>query len=386
MPRAFGAAGELASLGVAEGSRIAVDSPDVLPWLLGADLLGAATLVVEPSWTPRERDAVLGDARPDVVVTGSPESTSDSVPRAGDGHTIFYLPTTSGSSGRPKVLARTRDSWLRSFSALGPVSGPVLIPGPLSSSLFLFGALHALWCGQELRLAPRWQPGATDATTVHLVPAMLARLLAVLERRRAPCGLRTVVCGGAEVGDDLRARFSRVLPEAELISYYGSAEHSLIAIRRDDSGLRTVPGVETDIRDGVLWVRSPLAFSGYLRDGVLHPAPEWSTVDDLAERDPSGALRVLGRAGAMVSSGGKLVSAEEVESVLREVRGVVDVLVKGTPHPTLGAVVTAVVEGPAAMRDLRAAARAGLEPGKRPRRWVRAESLPRTASGKVRRW
>src|SRR5438067_9656928 len=162
MPRAFGAAGELASLGVAEGSRIAVDSPDVLPWLLGADLLGAATLVVEPSWTPRERDAVLGDARPDVVVTGSPESTSDSVPRAGDGNTTFYLPTTSGSSGRPKVLARTRDSWLRSFAALGPVSGPVLIPGPLSSSLFLFGALHALWCGQELRLAPRWQPGATD--------------------------------------------------------------------------------------------------------------------------------------------------------------------------------------------------------------------------------
>lgn len=392
LERVYGAARELAARGVVEGTRVAVESADVLPWFLGADLLGAATLVVEPSWTLRERDAVLEDARPDVVATGSPEPSSEIVPRAGDENTHFYLPATSGSSGRPKVLLRTRHSWSRSFAALGrfPEGGPVLIPGPLSSSLFLFGALHAMWGGHEVRLLPRWKPEAAcvDVTAVHLVPAMLSNLLAVVERRpdlRDGCALRTVVCGGAHVDDNLRTRFARLLPRAELVEYYGSAEHSLIALRRDDRGLLPAPDVELDIRDGILWVRSPLSFSGYLRQGVLVPAPEWSTVEDRVERAASGALTVLGRASMMVSSGGKLVAVEEVESVLRQVPGVVDVLVTGTPHPTLGAVVTAVVEGEPDLRDLRAAARAGLELGKRPRRWLKTDALPRTASGKLRR-
>ncbi|WP_067135706.1 class I adenylate-forming enzyme family protein [Microtetraspora malaysiensis] len=401
LARAHGAARLLAGRGVGAGARIAVDVADpwdALAWFLGADLLGAATLMVEPAWTPRERAAVLADARPHLVVTGTPSPAAHGITPAGDDDTFFYLPTTSGSSSRPKVLIRTRGSWLRSFAALGRLPGPVLIPGPLSSSLFLFGALHALWCGHELRLSPRWDPeaaagAARDAAAVHLVPAMLAGLLAVLDRRpdlRAACTLRTVVCGGAHLGAETRERFARLLPDTELIEYYGSAEHSLIAIRRGDDGLRPVPGVRLDIRDGLLWVNSPLAYGGRLRDGGLEPdGAGWSTVGDRVELDPSGCLVVRGRAGAVVSSGGRLVSAEEVEAVLRGVPGVTDVLVTGTPHPALGAIVTAVVEVGAdarpALRDLRAAARTALEPGKRPRRWLATRALPRTPSGKPAR-
>ncbi|AIJ22883.1 class I adenylate-forming enzyme family protein [Amycolatopsis methanolica] len=386
--RANGAARWLAGRGIGEGARVALDVPDVLPWFLGTDLLGAASLVIEPVWTPAERAAVLADARPDLVVTAAAPPPAEPVERAGDGETFFYLPTTSGSSGSPKVLVRTRDSWLRSFAALGPLPGPVLIPGPLSSSLFLFGALHARWCARPVVTLPRWDAEAaarTEAATVHLVPAMLSALLAVLERRGGRCALRTVVCGGAHVGDELRDRFARVLPEAELIEYYGSAEHSLIAIRRGAGGLRPVPGVELDVRDGVLWVRSPLACAGQLRDGDLRAAGDWTTVGDLVEFDASGALVVRGRAGAVLSSGGRLVPAEEVEAVLRTVPGVVDVLVTGTPHPRLGELVTAVVEGSPRPGELRAVARDRLSPANRPRRWLAVESLPRTASGKPAR-
>ncbi|MDT7703695.1 MAG: long-chain acyl-CoA synthetase [Pseudonocardiales bacterium] len=384
--RAHGAARELAARGVTQGSRVAVDGGDVLAWLLGADLLGAATLVVEPRWTPRERAAILDDARPDVVVGGDPEPGLP-LPSSGDERTAFYLPTTSGSSGRPKVLVRSRASWLRSFEALGPLPGPVLVPGPLSSSLFTFGALHALWCGAELRVRDHLRAfDAREAAAVHLVPAMLVDLLGELEREPGPCALRTVVCGGAHVGDALRARFARTLPDARLVEYYGSAEHSLIAIRRD-AGLRPVPGVELDVRDGVLRLRSPLAFDGYLRGGELEPAPEWSSVGDRVELRPDGTLVVHGRDSATISSGGRLVSAEEVEAVLRAVPGIEDVLVTGTPHARLGALVTAVVEADTApaLAELRAAARAALEPGKRPRRWLRTKALPRTASGKPAR-
>ncbi|GAA2858809.1 acyl-CoA synthetase [Pseudonocardia halophobica] len=382
LARAHAAAAELARRDVREGGRVALEgSGDLLAWFLGADLLGAATLVIEPRWTARERTAVLDDARPDLVVRPTATEPGPATTPAGDGRTPFYLPTTSGSSGRPTVLQRSRDSWLRSFAALGPVPGPVLIAGPLSSSLFLFGALHALWCGAELRLGRA--ADARAAATTHVVPAMLADLVATQERAPAESALRTVVCGGAHLGDGLRARFRQAFPAAELVEYYGSAEHSLVAVRRGD-GLRPVPGVDLDVRDGTLWVRSPLAADGALRAGRLEPAGAWTTVGDRVDLH-DGLLTVHGRGSAVISSGGRLVAAEEVETVLREVPGVDDVVVTGTPHARLGALVTAVVEGEPPLAELRAAARHALEPGKRPRVWLRAKALPRTASGKPAR-
>ncbi|MBB3049772.1 long-chain acyl-CoA synthetase [Prauserella isguenensis] len=385
---AHGAARTLADRGVGPGTRIAVEgSGDVLSWLLGADLLGAATLVLEPAWPAADRAAVLADADPALIVDGSPEPADPVEARASEHDPSFYLPTTSGSTGTPKVGLRTRSSWIRSFEALGPVDGPVLVAGPLSASLFLFGALHATWCGADLWLRDRWRPAeARRAATVHVVPAMLAELVADAERRPGPSVLRTVVCGGAHLGGDLRARFARAFPDTRLVEYYGSAELSLIAIRRDGE-LRPVNGVDVDVCDGVLWVRSPLAFSGYLRGSELDPAPEWLSNGDHGRFTDTGGLVVTGRGSATIPSGGTQVPAEPVESVLRTVAGVDDALVTGTPHPRLGLLVTAIVQArqPPALADLRAAVRAELRPAFLPRRWLWTTSLPRTASGKPAR-
>ncbi|MDR7302979.1 AMP-binding protein [Haloactinomyces albus] len=416
LARVHSAARDLRAAGASAGGRVAVeahaDAPTRLCWFLGADLLGAAALLTEPTWTERERAAVLGDACPEVVVDGTPQSAPRPVAPQGTDATPFYLATTSGSSGRPRVLVRDRRSWLDSFRAfdlgLAPHGESVLVPGPLSSSLFLFAALHALHGGHEVHLLERWS--VTEAaracrrhTVVHLVPPMLSALLAVFERQpwlREECAVRTVVCGGARVDDELRDRLARNLPECALIEYYGSAEHSLVALRRDRTPLRPVEGVGLDIRDGdrscpagtpgTLWVRSTLAFSGHLEAGTVRPVETgFSSVGDRAVRHEDGSLTVLGRAGATVTSGAKVVAAEEVESVLRAVDGVLDVVVSATPHPRFGSIVTAVVEVPPdthpSLRTLRARAREGLESSKRPRRWLATTELPRTASGKPAR-
>ncbi|MEV5538141.1 AMP-binding protein [Saccharopolyspora shandongensis] len=410
------------------GSRVAFDGGDALTRLthfLGADLAGCATLLAEPTWTEADRATVLADARPDLVLNLDEPPTADesertvhaiyrdersvrrggSTPADGGELTHFYLPTTSGSSGAPKVLIRSRRSWLRSFAALGLPLGSsdrVLIPGPLSSSLFLFGALHALREGADVELLDKWSAAGAaaasrQATVVHLVPAMLSTLVSTLERDpvlRAECGLRVVVCGGARVDEALAERLAKVLPGCELVEYYGSAEHSLIAVRRGGS-LR--PVVDVDVRDpvdgvGELWVRSELVFDGYLRDGAIVPATTedgWSTVGDRAVRHADGSLEVLGRLGSAINTGARIVGAEEVESALRGAEGVLDVLVCASPHPRFGELVTAVVEidqaTPPSLRELRARARNALGPAERPRRWLAVRELPRTASGKPAR-
>jgi long-chain acyl-CoA synthetase len=121
-----------------------------------------------------------------------------------------------------------------------------------------------------------------------------------------------------------------------------------------------------------------------MRSGVLDPAPEWTATGDRVDLT-DGVLTVHGRDSATISTGGLLVAAEEVEAVLRRVPGVSDVVVTGTPQRRLGAVVTALVEGEPELRALREAARAGLEPRKRPRIWLRGKDFPRTASGKPAR-
>lgn len=391
---------------VPPGSRVALDGGDALARLthfLGADLAGCATLLTEPTWSERERAAVLADAAPHVLLDlddpGALPGHHHPAPVGGP-DTPFYLATTSGSSGRPKVLVRSRRSWLRSFELLDLGLGPrdrVLVPGPLSSSLFLFGALHALHAGADVHLLDRWSAqdaaaAARRATAVHLVPAMLSALLSALERdagRRAECRLRVVVCGGARVDRELAERLAAVLPGCRLVEYYGSAEHSLIAVRR---GGRLRPVVDVEVRDGELWVRSELSCDGHLDHGTVVPTSTdrgWSRVGDRAVRHTDGSLEVLGRTSAVINTGARLVGAEEVESVLRGAGGVRDVLVTGTPHPRFGELVTAVVEidpaAPPSRSGLRARARRALDPAQRPRRWLAVRELPRTPSGKPAR-
>ncbi|MGK8558308.1 class I adenylate-forming enzyme family protein [Nocardia gipuzkoensis] len=279
----------------------------------------------------------------------------------------FLLVATSGSTGRPRPLARTAASWYDSFPAFTAITGVapadrVLITGPLHATMHLFGALHALWRGACVT------DDASRATVVHAVPAVLREVARTCPR------LRTAIVAGIAVDDGALAAADRL----DVVEYYGSSEVSLVAARRVPEPMRLLDGVDAEIRDGLLYVRSPYTVLG---------APEWFGVGDLAELGDDRTLTVRGRGDCAINVGGTTVVAEDVERVLRTLDGITAAAVIGSPHAVFGETVTAAVQldGMVGLDEIRSRARRALAKEAMPRRWVPLPELPRTAAGKVAR-
>jgi malonyl-CoA/methylmalonyl-CoA synthetase len=159
-----------------------------------------------------------------------------------------------------------------------------------------------------------------------------------------------------------------------------------------------LPGVEVrlDEREGAgepageILVRGPNVFAGYL-GGVgadAFAADSWFRTGDLGRADPDGYLRIVGRSKELIITGGFNVYPRDVEEVLRDHPGIVDVAVVGVPDPEWGervvaCVVTAEAADDAAAAALLAWAAGRLAPYKRPREVRFVDELPRNAMGKV---
>jgi len=333
---------------------------------------GNAFAVVDPTWPQHFLSMATGQIA-DAVPAG----------RLGPGDMVVF---SSGSTGRPRGIVRTTGTWHASFASFSDITGitaedTVWLPGPLWSSLFLFGALQAGAVGARVALRDDDPAGAT---ALHCVPSQLPALLRRAEAGGLPLVRRVVVAG------DHCSAVRRAQCEAagwHLVEYYGAAELSIVAWRDHPGGFRPFPGVETELRDGTVWARSPFLARGYLSahaDGPFRLDPQgWATVEDLARAVPGG-LDVVGRGNAAVTTGGHTVVVEEVERLLRQVPGVEDVAVFGLPHEGLGQVVAAIVVGPAEDASLRSAVRMMPAPA-RPRRWFQLDALPRTSGGKLHR-
>ncbi|WP_256921903.1 class I adenylate-forming enzyme family protein [Leifsonia sp. NCR5] len=308
---------------------------------------------------------------------------------------IGWATLTSGSTGAPRIVVRTAESWSASFAAvdalLGVQDGDVLaLPAPAASSLSLFSIARATEGGPELLM-----PGGhavvvsdfADATLFHGTPRALRTILDA--GPAATPLLRAALVGGADLDAGTRARAEE--RGIRVVAYYGAAELSFVAVDHGD-GLRPFPGVEVEIRDGELWVRSPYAASGYLGgDGPLRRDGAWCTVGDRAEI-VDGRIRLSGRADDAILTAAATVVPAEVEAALLGLPGVTDAVVFGLPNDGVGALVAAVVElarggaeGEVLAGELRAQARAVLAPTHVPRRWFAMDALPRTASGKPAR-
>ena len=264
---------------------------------------------------------------------------------------------TSGTTGAPRTIVRTTETWWASFAPYTELSGVtagsrVWVPGPLSGTMNLFAAVHAHVVGATLVEADR-------ATHACLTPALLDRHLDALRT-----GTRVTVAGDA-LSPALADRSERA--GLEIAHYYGAAELSFVGSGRDAASLGAFPGVEIEVRDDVLWVRSPYT-----------ARPGWQTVGDTGSWDGH-RLRVTGRPDT-VTTAGATVALADVEAAL-DAR----VTCFGVIRESVGEVLAAAVTDAASVPALKALARERLPASHRPRVWLVVDEIPLTPAGKVDR-
>ena len=164
----------------------------------------------------------------------------------------------------------------------------------------------------------------------------------------------------------------------------------------DTAGRNVAPG-----EAGALWVKGPTAAARYWNRSALTRATmrgEWLVTGDRFRRDEEGHYRFLGREDDMFKAGGSWVSPVEVERALMTHGAVAECAVTGKPNGSgLTEPVAVIVPTPdfatggngtqpALAESLRAHLHERLAPFKVPRRFEFAAALPRTPTGKVRRF
>lgn len=251
---------------------------------------------------------------------------------------------------------------------------------------------------------------AEQPTLFFSSPGFCAALLDVGPDPSTFGSVRATVTAGEALPANLQTRFAE-LTGSPVLDGIGSTEllHIFISNTLDDqvpgSSGRVVPGYEAELRDddervvatpetpGYLHVRGPSAASEYWQrpeSTATAFRQGWVRTGDVYVRSADDHWTFLGRNNDMIKAGGIWVSPAEVESVLIEHETVLEAaVVGGRDDQGLETVIAFVVPTAGATPDpevLERHCRARMPAFKRPRRLIVLSELPKTATGKIKRF
>jgi malonyl-CoA/methylmalonyl-CoA synthetase len=353
-----------------------------------------------------------------------------------DGDDPAAIIYTSGTTGRSKGAILTHNNFAANTVNLLACwritdNDRYLAALPLFHVHGLGNGVHTwLASGCRMRLVERFDinraPDLFDSfrpTLFFGVPTIYVRLLELPPDLARTIGerMRLFVSGSAplpaHVLEAFRERFGHTILER-----YGMTE-TLMNISNPYEGERRpgsvgfpLPGVSVrvlgdqgepagDGEVGELYVRGPNVCAGYWRQpeataeafagGEAGSLGGWFRTGDLAERAPDGYYTLRGRRTDLIISGGFNIYPREIEELLLEQPGVREAAVCGVPDERRGELPVAyiVVDDPpggspggsfdvTALEDI---CRRSLASFKVPRAFVRVETLPRNALGKVQK-
>jgi amino acid adenylation domain-containing protein len=348
-----------------------------------------------------------------------------------------YIFFTSGSTGEPKgILGRHKaigqfanweckalgidqsvrvsqltnpsfDAILRDLFTPWAVGGVVCVPP--ARNIIADAAGFAQWLA------------SARVSLLHTIPSTLRILMRALESQHAqrPAALKKVCVAGEPLLPADVARFSRLFGDSvALFNFYGPSETTMIKlfheVQAKDAERASVPigkpidGTRVVILDarqrpvgtgmiGEIYIRTPYRSLGYYKRPDLTaqcfiPNPLSDDANDVVYRTgdlgrmlETGEIEFAGRRDRQVKINGVRVELAEVESLFREHPNVQDVAIVDRQGISGGSELIAymVLQPRISTDELRRFLLDRAQPGMMPSHFVLADSLPRTASGKL---
>lgn len=342
--------------------------------LVELDGLARRILLAPPDLAVEHRPAVIEDAGIDAVVTDDPEAwralgvgtvlvpdvppvpapRPDRPPVATE-----WLMLTSGTTGRPKIVAHTLDALTGAIGGDAPSAAAAPVWATfydirrygglqiLLRALIAGGSLVLSAPGEDLadHIARLVRCGVShiSGTPSHWRKALMSSAIGAF--RPGYVRLSGEIADQA-VLDGLRQTF----PDASIGHAYASTEAGVgFAV---DDGLEGFPAhyvgrpgpVEMKVVDGVLHIRSRRAALGYVGDGAsaLMDADGFVDTGDMVEQRGD-RFHFVGRRGGIINVGGLKVHPEEVEAAINRHPLVRMSRVKARKSPITGSIVVADV-------------------------------------------
>jgi acyl-CoA synthetase (AMP-forming)/AMP-acid ligase II len=330
---------------------------------------------------------------------------------------------TSGTTGKPKAVLHNHETLSRavhvSAAEWGIVTGDVvLMPSPVTHiSGYCNGLERPFLGGTRTVLMQDWNADAAvdlidrfaASVTVAATPFLSELIDASLRKGSALPSFRRFACGGAAVPPDVIRRANATFAQACAFRVYGSSEAPFITLgfaaekhgdlaadtdgRIVDYTARLVDDEGRDVPEGEIVVRGPALFLGYgdpEQTGDSFTADGYFRTGDIGRFTANGGLVITGRKKDIIIRGGENISPKEIEDALHQHPDIIEAAIVAMPHIRLGEGIFAfLVVRPGAqptVDDLSVFLRdAGLARQKHPEQLSIVPTLPRTASGKVRK-
>ncbi|MBI5017792.1 MAG: AMP-binding protein [Deltaproteobacteria bacterium] len=370
-----------------------------------------------PGYVAYETWLAEGSARePDVDVDGA------------DPWTLLY---TSGTTGRPKGVVRTHESFMAQYAldvanmGVLPTDKALLVMPMCHVNSIFYSFPYTLVTAPVfvynvvsfdpedlLRTIERYRITFTSLVPTHYV--MLLALPEALKSSIDVSSIRQLLISSAPARKELKRAIMGFFTNAELWEAYGSTEGGLVTLLRPEDQFRKLGSIGREIfgvdrilllddqrqsvadgEVGELFYRTPMLFKEYWND------PEktreaffgaWSSAGDMARRDEDGYYYLVDRKANMIITGGENVYPSEVEDVLAAHPAVAEVAVIGVPDEKWGESIQAVVvlrdgERPTRRleKELIELCTGRLAGFKKPRKvvFLCQDEMPRTGTGKV---
>jgi fatty-acyl-CoA synthase len=330
-----------------------------------------------------------------------------------------FVILTSGTTGTPKGAQRSSPDGLLAMAALIDkipyrARDTMMIAAPLFHSWGFFHFVMSLPTASTMVLRRRFDEEETlravqdhRAQVLAVVPVMLQRILRLPEETLASydlSSLRITSASGSALPGELATEWMDRFDD-NVYNLYGSTEVAYATVATPED-LRAAPGTAgrpprgTVVRlfgeDGCevpqgevgrIFVGNEMSFEGYTGGGGKEVIDGLLSSGDVGHIDEGGRLFIDGRDDEMIVSGGENVFPREVEDLLADHDGVVEVAVIGVEDAEFGqrlkAFVVTAGEAEVSPEELKAHVKANLAAYKAPREFEFLDELPRNATGKI---